>query len=332
MRDGFRADATQATRTDLLLETLALRHQLGVLARSRRRFRPIDRLLWLLLRWVWPRWREALVLVQPATVERWYREGVRRCWRRRGRPGRPRIDSSARDLIWRMAAENCLWGAPRIHGELLKLGIDISERTVSRYLRTCPRPRSQTWRTFFANHFAATTLASPETVTDAQGEDVVADAFGLSFDLTQLSINGFCVSAHWAANCTRSLQSTVRKPGLRQERLQDRPGARESMGRAPPSSPWLQRHGVRSLVPCVCAFGSSATDGTIKVVAVRRTIGYWRSTLQGRAAALITFLLSLWMVAEARWRQHHTPALNTRPSFLPSPRFELLPVALETPL
>jgi hypothetical protein len=74
MRDGFRADATQATRTDLLLETLALRHQLGVLARSRRRFRPIDRLLWLLLRWVWPRWREALVLVQPATVERWYRE------------------------------------------------------------------------------------------------------------------------------------------------------------------------------------------------------------------------------------------------------------------
>ena len=157
MRGGFRTGAAirsaQATRTDLLLETLALRHQLGVLARSHRRFRPTDRLLWLWLRWLWPRWREALVLVQPATVDRWYREGVRRCWRRRARrPGRPCIDSSCRDLIRRMAAENCLWGAPRIHGELLKLGIAISERTVSRYLRGRPPRRSQTWRTFFANH------------------------------------------------------------------------------------------------------------------------------------------------------------------------------------
>lgn len=114
-RGGFSTGATgraaQATRIDLLLETLALRHQLGVLARSHRRFRSTDRLLWLVLRWLWPRWSEALVLVQPATVERWYREGVRRCWRRRaGRPGRPCIDSSCRDLIRRMAAENCLCG------------------------------------------------------------------------------------------------------------------------------------------------------------------------------------------------------------------------------
>src|SRR5207237_3079395 len=103
-----------ATRRDLLLETLALRHQLGVLARSNRRFRPAGRLLWLFLRWLWPRWREALVLVHPATVDRWHREGLRRCWRRRSRrPGRPGIDSTCRDLIRRMAEENCLWGGPR---------------------------------------------------------------------------------------------------------------------------------------------------------------------------------------------------------------------------
>lgn len=136
MRGGFKTGATvqaaQATRTDLLLETLALRHQFGVLARSHRRIRPSDRLLCLLLRWLWPRWREALVLVQPATVDRWHREGLSRLWRRRcRRPGRPRIDAQCRGLIQQMAAENRLWGAPRIHGELLKLGITVSERTVS---------------------------------------------------------------------------------------------------------------------------------------------------------------------------------------------------------
>jgi putative transposase len=127
--------SAQAMRRDLLLETLALRHQLGVLARSNQRFRPVDRLFWLFLRWLWPGWQEALVLIQPATIDRWHRKGIRQCWRRGSRhPGRPRIDSTCRDLIRRMAAENCLWGAPRIHGELLKLGITISERSVSRYL------------------------------------------------------------------------------------------------------------------------------------------------------------------------------------------------------
>src|SRR6516164_10362629 len=125
------------TRRELLLETLALRHQLGVLSRSNRRFRPSDRLFWLVLRWVWPRWREALVLVQPATVDRWHREGFLGCWRlhSRRRPGRPRIDLPLRSLIERMATANGLWGAPRIHGELLKLGFTVSERTVSRSAR-----------------------------------------------------------------------------------------------------------------------------------------------------------------------------------------------------
>ncbi len=82
------------------------------------------------------------MLVQPATVDRWHREEFHRCWRRRSRrPGRPRIDSECRGLIRRLAAENCLWGAPRIHGELLKLGIVVSERTVSRYLPDRRRAR-----------------------------------------------------------------------------------------------------------------------------------------------------------------------------------------------
>src|SRR5712691_11388673 len=149
-------------RRDLLLEILALRHQLGVLGRFDRRFRPSDRLLWLCLRRVWPRWREALVLVQPATVARWRREGLRGRWsrRQRRRPGRPRIDSEVRALIRRMAAENRLWGAPRIHGEPLKLGIAVSERTVSRYLANTRMAPSQTWRTFLANHFGQLTTSS----------------------------------------------------------------------------------------------------------------------------------------------------------------------------
>src|SRR5262245_66577817 len=128
MGDGVRAivavRSALATRRDLLLEVLALRHQLAVLARSKRRFRPSDRLLWLILRRMWPRWREALVLVQPATVDRWHRDWLdRRWWRRSRHPGRPRIGSQYRDLIGRLADENRLWGAPWLHGELLKFGM-----------------------------------------------------------------------------------------------------------------------------------------------------------------------------------------------------------------
>src|SRR2546428_5665950 len=232
-RTGAAVRAAQATRIDLLLETLALRHQLGVLARSNKRFRPTDRLLWLLLRWLWPRWRQALVAVQPATVDRWYREGVRRCWRRRARrPGRPRIDSSSRDLIRRMAAENFLWGAPRIHGELMKLGIAISERTVSRYLRGRPPRRSQTWRTFFANHFGDRTSISPLMFSDARGDDVVIDACDLSSRPAPLSIDGSCASIYWASgDWRRSLQHTSLGVRLAQDHLQDRTGARKSTGR-----------------------------------------------------------------------------------------------------
>jgi putative transposase len=133
-----------SARRELLLEMLALHHQVAVLARSNRRFGRSDRLLWLILRRLWPQWRDALVLVQPATVDRWYRDRFnRRWWRRSRRPGRPRINSQCRELIGRLAEENHLWGAPRIHGEL-KLGIVVSERTVSRYLTWRPKGPSQT--------------------------------------------------------------------------------------------------------------------------------------------------------------------------------------------
>jgi transposase InsO family protein len=143
-------------RRDLVLENLALRHQLAVLAASdkRPRFRLADRLVWTCLRRFWDGWRGALVLVQPATVVRWHREGFRRFWRRKSRqqPGRPRVDPELRSLIRKMANANPLWGAPRVHGELLKLGLDVSETTVSRFMPRGRKPPSQTWRNFLDNH------------------------------------------------------------------------------------------------------------------------------------------------------------------------------------
>ena len=231
--------SAQATRRDLLLETLALRHQLGVLARSNKRFRPVDRLFWLCLRWVWPGWRDALVLIQPATIDRWHRKGIRQCWRRRSRgPGRPPIDSTCRDLIRRMAAENCLWGAPRIHGELLKLGITISERTVSRYLRGRPTSRSQTWRTFLANTFGNQTLISPVMLADADDEEIHVDASEVarrpaqSIDVSRPFIHGPTVDlAHSRRLSTLGIRFAEREPPS---------GARMSNGRDPPQDSTLR--------------------------------------------------------------------------------------------
>src|SRR5712692_7006273 len=146
-------------RNSLGLEILALRQQLSVLKRNNRRPRlsPWDRLFWVFLRRVWSRWAEVLVMVKPETVVRWHRAGFRLYWRflsRRKEKGRPRISSELRQLIERMAKENPTWGAPRIHGELLKLGFDISERTVSRWVERAPRnPESaKRWQTVLQNH------------------------------------------------------------------------------------------------------------------------------------------------------------------------------------
>jgi len=141
----------------LALENLALRQQLAVYKRTvpRPKLRALDRLLWVGLARVWTGWRRALVIVSPDTVLRWQRRRFREYWTqlsRRPTGGRPPVNAEITALVRKMAAANPLWGAPRIHGELLKLGIDVAERTVSRLIpKRCPEP-SQTWRTFLANH------------------------------------------------------------------------------------------------------------------------------------------------------------------------------------
>jgi putative transposase len=141
----------------LALENLALRQQLAVYKRTtnRPRLRRSDRLLWVCLSRAWPAWRQALVIVAPATVLSWQRRRFRRHWATlSGHPpaGRPPVDAAIKALVRSMAAANPLWGAPRIHGELLKLGIDVAERTVSRLFPKRRSPPSQTWRTFLTNH------------------------------------------------------------------------------------------------------------------------------------------------------------------------------------
>lgn len=144
---------------ELVLENMALRQQLRAMKRATKRphLRTRDRLFWIALARVWRNWRTALVLVQPETVVRWHRDWLRRRWTRRSRPhpvGRPRINYQIRALVREMATANPLWGAPRIHGELRTLGVDVSERTVSRLLERRPRLPTQTWRTFLTNHLA----------------------------------------------------------------------------------------------------------------------------------------------------------------------------------
>jgi transposase InsO family protein len=139
------------------MENMALRHQLGVLQRSGKkpRLQAADRALWVLLCRFWKSWRESLLIVQPETVIRWHREGFRLYWRwksRSGRPGRRKVAPEIRELIGKLSEANPLWGAPRIHGELRKLGIEISQAAVSRYLVRPRKPPSQSWRTFLQNH------------------------------------------------------------------------------------------------------------------------------------------------------------------------------------
>jgi putative transposase len=145
------------TRAALHFELLALRHQIHVLQRSRPqrlRLTRTDRLLWVWMSWVWHEWRAALVIVKPETVLAWHRRGFRLVWtwRSRRRVGRPTVPLEIRMLIRTMSAANPLWGAPRIHGELLKLGIDVGQATVPKYMVRRRQPPSQTWRTLLRNH------------------------------------------------------------------------------------------------------------------------------------------------------------------------------------
>jgi len=163
-------------RRSLLLENLVLRQQLAVLKRKhpRRKLRAFDKLFWVLARRFWSDWKQALIIVSPETVIDWHRAAFRLYWRAISRArrvvGRKRISKEVRDLIFRMVAENLTWGAPRIHGELLMLGFDVSERTISRWMCRASRdPESaKRWLTFLRNHreaIAAMDFFTVPTVT-----------------------------------------------------------------------------------------------------------------------------------------------------------------------
>ncbi len=143
------------SRAVVELENLALRHQLHILRRQRPgrlRLFAFDRLVWVVLHRLWPRCLEMMVLLKPATVIQWHRQGFRLFWRWRSRSGRPSVDREIRNLIRQMSSANPLWGAPRIHGELLKIGIEVSQATVAKYMVRRRGAPSQNWRTFLRNH------------------------------------------------------------------------------------------------------------------------------------------------------------------------------------
>jgi len=156
------------SREDPVLENLALHQQLLALhaQRPHHRLTALHKLFWVALQTFWSGWRKPLVLVTPRTVVNWHRAGFRLYWawisRVRKVGGGKRVSKEVRALIFRMVAENPTWGAPRIHGELLKLGFDLSERSVSRWIRRAPRDPDpvKRWLTFLRNHREA--CASPK--------------------------------------------------------------------------------------------------------------------------------------------------------------------------
>jgi transposase InsO family protein len=145
------------TRSSLEAEVIALRHQLNVLRRStpkRPALKTFDRLILMLLYRLTPTVLDAVTIVRPETIVRWHRAGFRTFWRwkSRRRPGRPKVPLEVRQLIREMSLANPLWGAPRIHRELLKLGIAVGQTSVAKYMARHRRPPSQGWRTFLLNH------------------------------------------------------------------------------------------------------------------------------------------------------------------------------------
>jgi putative transposase len=164
------------SRRELLLENLVLRQQLAVIKRKHPRphIPSFDKFFWVLLRRFWVDWKQELFFVTPDTVTAWHRAGFQLYWRAISRArrvvGRKRISKEVRDLIFRMVADNPTWGAPHIHGELLMLGFDVSESTISRWMRRAPRDpqTAKRWLTFLRNHreaIAAMDFFTVPTVT-----------------------------------------------------------------------------------------------------------------------------------------------------------------------
>jgi transposase InsO family protein len=150
------------------IEILALRHQIGILQRQcpKPRLRIWDRRFWLFLSRYWSKWESALAILKPSTIVGWHRQGFRWYWTwktRHGKAGRPAVSKETRDLIRTMSRDNPLWGAPRIHSELLKLGIKVSKASVAKYMVRSSKPPSQRWKTFLRNHISQ--LASVDFFT-----------------------------------------------------------------------------------------------------------------------------------------------------------------------
>jgi len=250
----------------------------------------------------WRNWRTALIVVQPDTVIRWHRDWLRRRWTRRSQrrhDGRLPIDQQIRTLVREMATANALWGAPRIHGELRTLGVDGSERTVSRLLELHSRPSPQTWKTFLTNHVASAASMDFFTVSTLTGR--------VLFVLIVLShvrrrIVHFNVTEHPTAQWTAQ-QVVDAFPNDTAPRWlhRDRDSAYSETFRrrvagmsiaevvSAPASPWQNPYAERVIgsirrecldhVSCsirrICGASSRSTSGTI--IGVARTLGSTRT-------------------------------------------------------
>src|ERR1039458_5061073 len=166
------------TRFALQTEIIALRHQLLLLQRGnggqRLRMRTWDRIFWVWLSRLWSGWQSALLIGKPETVIAWHRKGFRLywTWKSRHRQGRPNVSTEIRNLIRKMSLANPRWGAPRIHGELLKLGLGVSQATVAKYMVRNRKPPSQSWRTFLKNHMTNMVSADFLGVSDGRRRPV----------------------------------------------------------------------------------------------------------------------------------------------------------------
>jgi len=200
-------------RRSLLLENLALRQQLAVLKRrnSRPRLDLLDKLFWVAIRRFWYAWQQSLIAVTPETVVRWHRGGFRLYWKlisKVRRPvGRRQTSKEVQELIFRMVVENPAWGAPRIHGELRMLGFDVSERTISRWMKRAtrdPEPAKR-WLTFLRNHREAVAAMDFFTVRRSPSARSIASSSSVTI------VGASCTSMSQSIRQARGSSSSCEK-------------------------------------------------------------------------------------------------------------------------
>src|SRR5260221_4620887 len=201
-------------RRSLLLENLALRQQLAVLKRRhpRPRLDLLDKLFWVVVRRFWSGWQQSLIAVTPETVVRWHRGGFRLYWKlisKVRRPaGRRQTSKEVQELIFRMVVENPTWGAPRIHGELLMLGFDVSERTISRWMKRAsrePEPAKR-WLTFLRNQITGKRLPRWTSLLFRRSPSARSIAFSSSVTIVGASCTSMSQSIRQACGSSSSCE------------------------------------------------------------------------------------------------------------------------------